>query len=790
VRLRVTLAVAACALACAPPAMAQNPPGTIGAGFELGEATIPQIQSALRRRQITVTDVVQGYLSRIRAYNGTCVSQPQGILGPVTMIPDAGKVNALITLNLRPTHRQAWGFDERKARSMTDAVDNDPAMPDALETAALQDASFARTGELLPLQGVVLSIKDQYDTFDMRTTAGGDADWADDRPPDDATVVERLRAAGAIILAKANLDEYAGGAARSSFGGTECNPYDTTRDAGGSSGGSATSVSMNFVTCAIGEETGGSIIKPAAYNDVVGVVPTRELVSADGMIQRGLNTRVGPMCRTVTDAARILQAYQGWDPKDELTGFGDAREPAAYDSTAPTTLTGMRIGVLREYMDKALFNVVDTESIDITDAAIAKLRALGATVVDPGEYGALLQSCIDRYVPKWQNQQFVRGFGALFPTNPATGAATTDQITTLLDLYFDPTKVPHTATGRPSARSLGGTGSDAGEARYNFNQYIRERGDARIHNLTELIANSRFWEDPNPALGNRRSGLLNTDRATTLATASATQNRFAWQTAVHACFAQMDLDAVVSPTGNVPPGILTRPEEPSLNDRGLVWSGLSAQGFPAMTVPSGFTTRVYDRDPSGALEPAKAVALPAGVQFLALPFDEQKLFTIGAAYEAATRARVAPPAFGPVPQTAIVAATASVAGTVPATLGLTVGGGTLGSFAPGVTREYTTALAADVVSTAGDAALNVTDPSGVAPGHLVNGAFALPSALRMGVGTLEPVSGVPLALAAWAAPVSHAAVTVRAAQSIGAGDALRTGTYSKTLTFTLSTSAP
>ena len=103
-------------------------------------------------------------------------------------------------------------------------------------------------------------------------------------------------------------------------------------------------------------------------------------------------------------------------------------------------------------------------------------------------------------MPKWQNQQFVRGFPALFPLDATTGLPTTDQLATLLDMYFDPSKVPHTATGRPSIRSFGGTGSDAGDAKFNFNQYIRERGDAKIHNLTELIANSTFWNDPNPAM--------------------------------------------------------------------------------------------------------------------------------------------------------------------------------------------------------------------------------------------------------------------------------------------------
>src|SRR5262249_60571623 len=170
---------------------------------------------------------------------GRCVNEPQGILGPVTPIPHAGSINALMTLNLRPSTRKQWGFDDRKARSMMDPLDNDPNLPDALEVAAALDAQFARTGQLAgPLHGVVLSIKDLLDTSDMRTTSGADADYANDRPPRDATVVKRLRDAGAIILAKANLGEYASGS-RSAFGGTMCNPYDTARDVGGSSGGPA-----------------------------------------------------------------------------------------------------------------------------------------------------------------------------------------------------------------------------------------------------------------------------------------------------------------------------------------------------------------------------------------------------------------------------------------------------------------------------------------------------------------------------------------------------------------------
>jgi len=164
------------------------------AGFHLEEATIGQIQQAIRSHQITTFALVEQYLQRIRAYNGTCVNEPDGILGVISTIPHARQINALSTLNLRPATRAKWGFDRRKARSLTDPKDDSPDMPDALEVAAAQDRAFARTGRLAgPLHGAVMAIKDQYDTFDMRTTSGGDADYANDRPPADATFVKRLR---------------------------------------------------------------------------------------------------------------------------------------------------------------------------------------------------------------------------------------------------------------------------------------------------------------------------------------------------------------------------------------------------------------------------------------------------------------------------------------------------------------------------------------------------------------------------------------------------------------------
>src|SRR5687767_7446719 len=356
------------------------------ARFHLQEATIADIQRALQAKQITTVGLVELYLNRIKAYDGPCVNEPQGILGPITTIRNAGQLNALSTLNLRPATRTKWGFGARKARTLTDPADSAASMPDALEVAAAQDRELARTGRLVgPLHGVVLAIKDQYDTVDMRTTSGADAEYANDRPPDDATFVKRLRDAGAIILAKANLAEYAVDGARSAFGGTFCNPYDTEREPGMSSAGSGTAPAANLVTCAIGEETVVSVRWPSAVNSIVGLAPTKELVSTDGMIGAGLNMRVGPMCRTVADTARLLDAIVGFDPKDEYTAQSAGRTPRTsyLEATAARSLTGVRIGVVREYMTRSLLTQADSQSVDLVESAIGVLKKLGADVVDP-----------------------------------------------------------------------------------------------------------------------------------------------------------------------------------------------------------------------------------------------------------------------------------------------------------------------------------------------------------------------------------------------------------------------
>jgi amidase len=618
------------------------------AGFEIQEATIAQIQQAILSKQITTRGVVDAYLKRIHAYNGTCVNEPQGILGPITPRAHARQINALSTLNLRPAARAAWKFDDRKARSLTDKADAAANMPDALETAAAQDQQFARTGRLVgPLHGVVLAIKDQYDTFDMRTTSGADADYANDRPPDDATFVKRLRDAGAIILAKANLAEYAVDGARSSFGGTFCNPYDTEREPGMSSAGSASAVAANLVTCGIAEETVVSVRWPASVNSTVGLAPTQELVSRDGMMGAGLVMRVGPICRTVEDTAKILDAYAGYDPKDELTVFSVNRKPAQrYASFARARrLDGVRIGVLREYMRPSLLTKADEESVALVDRAIADLRSLGAVIVDPGAEGELFTRCITRYAPELMNSAFARQYPQLFPADASAG---NDQIAVLLQLQQDPSRVPP----QLSLRTLNGGGlGPAGEGKYMLNRYLRERGDANIKTNADLISKARFYQDRN--FPDRKQAREQAERATTLDTSVRMQGRFALQTMLMQCMQEQRLDALVSPMSTVPPRKLTSPREPASNGRAPIgWSLIGQQGFPVLTVPAGFTKNVWDRVAEGSttrLVGPVAAALPVGVDFIGRPFDEPLLFRIASAYEAATKHRKPPAEFGAVP---------------------------------------------------------------------------------------------------------------------------------------------
>lgn len=641
--------------------------GTVGLGqaptpsrtFQLEEATIADIQSAIKSGEITTVSLVNAYLERIRAFNGTCVDQPDGYLGSITPIKNAGQLNALATLNLRPAARKAWGFEDRKARSLTDLVDDDPNMPDALEMAAMLDRRFAETGQLAgPLHGVVVSLKEQFDTFDMRSTNGADVAYANDRPPRDSTVAERLRKAGAIVLAKANRGGFA---SRSAFGGTVCNPYDTERTPRGSSSGSAVGVSANFVTCSIGEETGTSIRVPSSSSNVVGLAPTQELISRAGMAGPGLTVRFGPICRTVQDAAKVLEAVVGYDAKDPFTAFSVGRIPESGLSVHATgeRLDGVRIGVIREFMDARLYSKRDEEAIGIIDRAVADLQRTGATIVDPGQGGALFTSCFQEYVPLAFGKLFTSRYPEMFPVD-ADGQPTSDHIETLVDLKLDPSRVPTDI----SIREIGQMPA-VGDSAYWRLLYFRQRGDAAIKTPADLSAASKQIDDPQFRASSPNISTATPYGAPRPATpagppeidmADRMLQRWAFQQVVLSCMADMNLDAVVYPTNNIPPQIIQSPEEPAVNGRNQAhWIIFGYNGFPTITVPAGFTEQVYDRvpDPSSpdgtrmvGPVPAK---LPVGLDFAARPFNEALLVRVAAAFEALTKHRTPPPAFRTVP---------------------------------------------------------------------------------------------------------------------------------------------
>ena len=648
--------------------------------FRVEEATIAGVHRAFRAKKLTATELVNLYLARIKAYNGVCVrgdiDAATGLqLGDITPVPNAGQLNTFITLNLKEHKRIKLGFPEKLKRTHTGR--DDAKYPDALDRARELDRYFARTGKFAgPLHGIPIAIKDNYDTFDMRTTAAAAAQYADDRPPDDATMVAKLRAAGAILLGKTNMDEYApAGIARSAFGGQTCNPYDTTRIPGGSSGGSAAAVAANLAMCALGTDTSGSVRFPSSCCNLVGLVATQGLVSRDGIVPLSFTRdRGGPICRTVQDAAILLEVLAGYDVKDPVTAACAARPKISYARHAGgKSLRGRRLGVVRDLMIEA--SLADRENIRVANEAIAAMKKAGATIVDPVN----VDKAIADLVPYLEPGCLKRNFSAAFPDS----AKPIDQI---VAMAFDHGMIPSGARG-VNLRMLAAQ-PRGHEAHYAINRYLRERGDARFNNLEDMLAMPMFSGN----LDNLKRA-FGADTAT-LDTPVQMDHLVRMQTLrqiILQVMAENNLDALVYAYTTIPPHIILTnrlaktvethiearilkagtvmsdptlvPGEPVLKSdldthRGSGSSfavNLSPEtGFPAIVVPAGLTREVYDRvpddsDPNGSrLEGPKQVEMPVALEFLARPFEETTLFEIASAFESLTRRRRPPPAFGQV----------------------------------------------------------------------------------------------------------------------------------------------
>lgn len=327
--------VVAAALALAhAPARAQSPER-----FEIEEATIAQIHRAFLDGRLTARRLVDLYLERIEAYDQR---------GPA--------LNAIVAVN-------------PNARAVADSL----------------DALLARTGRLAgPLHGIPVIVKDNYDTYDMPTTAGSLA-LAGSIPPDDAFQVRRLREAGAIVLAKSNMAEFAFSpyeTVGSALPGYTRNPYALDRVTAGSSGGTAAAVAANLGAVGLGTDTGNSIRGPSSHTALVGIRSTMGLTSRDGIVPLYLDRDIGgPMARTVEDAVRVLDVIAGPDAADPVTLAAASRKAASYTAHLRADgLRGKRIGVLRQISNT---RTADSAVLRRFDEALDALRRGGAVVVDP-----------------------------------------------------------------------------------------------------------------------------------------------------------------------------------------------------------------------------------------------------------------------------------------------------------------------------------------------------------------------------------------------------------------------
>ena len=352
-----------------------TPEAPAPASFQVAEASIGDLAAAMDVGRVTSEELVERYLARIEAFDDQ---------GPA--------LNTIITLN-----------------------------PEAAATARALDAERRATGPRGPLHGVPILIKDNYDMAGLPTTIGSIA-MAGLMPPDDAFQVRKLRAAGAVILGKTNLHEFARGITTvSSVGGQTLNPYDPSRNPGGSSGGTGAAVAASFAAAGMGSDTCGSIRIPSAHNSLVGLRVTAGLSSRDGVVPLSHTQDVaGPLARSVTDLALMLDATVGSDPADSVTADADRHVPESYTASLDAeALRGARLGVLmmlvrQDSEDEPVASVIDT--------AVADLRRLGAEIEEVEIDG--LAELLDSYVVLSQEFKFdLDAYLAATPGAPVSSLA-------------------------------------------------------------------------------------------------------------------------------------------------------------------------------------------------------------------------------------------------------------------------------------------------------------------------------------------------------------------------------
>ncbi len=466
-------------------------PGVEAETLDFSSATIAEINAAIDAGALSSERLVELSLARIAAYD------------------DAGPaINAVMLLN-----------------------------PRALERARELDAERAERGRRSPLHGIPVVLKDNIDTADMPTTAGSFM-LKDSLPPDDAFLVEKLRDAGAIVLAKLNMSEFASGGAMNSLDGPTYNPHDTGRTPSGSSGGTGAAIAAAYASVGLGTDTGGSVRGPSTANGIVGLKPTHGLLSRDGIVPLALSfDTAGPMARSVYDVAAALGVMTGVDSADAATAKSEGRFETEYTQFLDAdALDGARIGVARDFMDS------DEEVDWIVEAALEAMRDAGAEVVDVE-------------LPEWLLEARGKFYRAIRYREFRTQIA--DYLQTTGDGYPKTLEELIKRSKRLTARRADGVVPNPGRW-----QLMLDEEDSGELTDYEYVA---VRDHALPLMRGIVAGLIEAE----------------------------NLDAIVYPTSHVRP----RRVDPDPNPDGAPGSGQSPviianlTGFPDLIVPAGFTGR-------------------------------------------------------------------------------------------------------------------------------------------------------------------------------------------------------
>jgi Asp-tRNA(Asn)/Glu-tRNA(Gln) amidotransferase A subunit family amidase len=614
-------------------------------------------------------------------------------------IPNAGQLNALETLNIRGERSVTCKGDFDRAPAAGPLPPGAPAVceafrqqPDALERAAELDRQYGMNPDVaaLPMYCVAFTLKNWYDAKDIRSTGGNDVNFAMDVPKVDSPEIAELRSKGAIILAVATSNNV-GGASSSAgpakpkrimvdntlqygqWGGQACNPYDTARVPRGTSNGSGVSVAANLATCSICEQGSASCKGPASRNNIVNFLTTKGIIMDGGITSKKPGDRAGIHCKTVEDAALVLDAIKGYESADMYTAIPKAlipKEPYASflvkNAAVPgKPLQGMRVGVVREFMVKHTKN--DTAISDLLDKEIkAVLRdKLGAELVesvdplyadDPAvpNMKYTFQDAFAEILPQTAPEYFWQKTrsGELEFAVPGWDVTSVDYAIALA-LHQAPLS-PGINLRRISA-SLGNPSSP-----FFINKYLRERGDARIKDYKAWAANMKFENDQERA--GIENALNDQDPREAPNSVSYLKMQSVMRMVVLKVMYENKIDAFVNPEHTLPPPLLGGAGEPDVSYRqshSCCAAFTALLGSPEIDVPAGYVRTVYNPQfvlsadkkeidiVTGTVESELEHPMPMSLMFWGGPGSDADLVKVASAYEAATHHRVPPPAFGP-----------------------------------------------------------------------------------------------------------------------------------------------